>query len=254
MTSVIFAGNGSMAVGILNHLCSDTVDIEALLLHPEDDPNYVAKNTEELMSLVDEAPVIRGNEFRDGKEYEQLAETNLDFLVCAGFGYIFHESDLLGLSNERAINVHTSMLPKNRGRHTGRWPIINDDPAGVTIHELTPGIDEGAILAQTEVEYDLTYSSGDLYSKMYQEGVDLFVDTWEDIKSGEITEKPQNEDVATYNAASDLDDYRSRLQSQTFTLEEFVRGIQALDGEIELETADQKYAVKLTVEDASASD
>jgi len=49
----------------------------------------------------------------------------------------------------RLINLHNSPLPKYRGMSPINWALKNGEPThGFTIHEVTPGIDDGPIVAQ----------------------------------------------------------------------------------------------------------
>ena len=60
--------------------------------------------------------------------------------------------DILAISRFGGINIHGALLPKYRGRNPTQWSILNSETStGVTIHEMTEGIDEGAIIAQQEV-------------------------------------------------------------------------------------------------------
>jgi methionyl-tRNA formyltransferase len=51
------------------------------------------------------------------------------------------------------INTHAGITPKYRGAHGGYWALLNNDPGrcGVTIHLVDPGIDTGAIVAQSTI-------------------------------------------------------------------------------------------------------
>jgi phosphoribosylglycinamide formyltransferase 1 len=54
------------------------------------------------------------------------------------------------------INVHVGITPRYRGVHGGFWAIYENRPelAGVTVHKIDPGVDTGAIIAQTTVNVD----------------------------------------------------------------------------------------------------
>jgi methionyl-tRNA formyltransferase len=53
------------------------------------------------------------------------------------------------LEKSRFINVHYSPLPRCRGMTAVNWALINGDShAGITIHTMVPGMDEGRILFQ----------------------------------------------------------------------------------------------------------
>ena len=43
---------------------------------------------------------------------------------------------------------HYGLLPRYRGMNVTEWSIYYDDPVGVTVHAVDPGIDTGEILLQ----------------------------------------------------------------------------------------------------------
>ena len=47
---------------------------------------------------------------------------------------------------EHAVNLHYGILPEYRGCFPTKWAVINNEPAGVTLHHMTPRIDAGNIL------------------------------------------------------------------------------------------------------------
>ncbi len=59
------------------------------------------------------------------------------------------------------INIHVGITPRYRGVHGGFWAVVEGRPdlAGTTLHRVDPGVDTGAIIAQTTitVEADDTY-------------------------------------------------------------------------------------------------
>ncbi|MEL6148242.1 MAG: formyl transferase [Chloroflexota bacterium] len=54
------------------------------------------------------------------------------------------------------INVHVGITPRYRGVHGGFWAIFENRPdlVGVTVHQIDPGVDTGAIIAQATVPVD----------------------------------------------------------------------------------------------------
>jgi formyltetrahydrofolate-dependent phosphoribosylglycinamide formyltransferase len=52
----------------------------------------------------------------------------------------------------RLINIHPSLLPKHRGLHTHAQALADGSAVhGCTVHFVTPGMDEGPIIAQATV-------------------------------------------------------------------------------------------------------
>ena len=86
-----------------------------------------------------------------------------DVLISVGYDKIFTKKEISNYS--RAYNNHLAMLPHNRGCLPINWAIWNQDPCGVTLHELTEGMDEGGIIDREGVT---SYYSDTAYS-IFQE-------------------------------------------------------------------------------------
>ncbi len=66
-------------------------------------------------------------------------------------------------------NVHTSLLPFNRGAHPNAWALFYDQPAGVTLHLIDQGVDTGPILAQHMVPTKLSDTADSLQARLIDE-------------------------------------------------------------------------------------
>lgn len=98
----------------------------------------------------------------------------------------------------RIINLHNAPLPKYRGVRPINWALKNnEDHHGVTIHEITPGIDDGPILGKvTYPIYPEIESVKDVYNKSLEYGFLLFKDVISKIDL--IKPKEQDHSSATY--------------------------------------------------------
>jgi folate-dependent phosphoribosylglycinamide formyltransferase PurN len=73
-----------------------------------------------------------------------------DLFLAAGFPAIFPDRVLQ--VGQRAVNVHTSLLPQLKGRNPQEWAVAWGLPrSGLTAHEMTSNLDSGPIVAQTIV-------------------------------------------------------------------------------------------------------
>jgi len=115
---------------------------------------------------------------------------NADLIVSYGYRHIL-QPDLLRLFNQRAINLHISYLPWNKGADPNLWSFLEDTPKGVTIHLLAPEVDAGDIIAQREVEMSNTDTLRISYDKLSQTIEELFMEVWPSIRTGEFTTTTQ---------------------------------------------------------------
>ena len=123
---------------------------------------------------------------------EYVAKANPDLIVSYNYKYLIRE-DVIDYMKGKIINLHISYLPWNRGSSPNFWSFYDDTPKGVTIHQISAGLDEGKILYQKECEfnpYEETFATS--YEKLNETIVELFKENWEEIKAGTYELKPQN--------------------------------------------------------------
>lgn len=113
-----------------------------------------------------------------------------DFIISYGYRFIL-KREVLDRFPGRAINLHISLLPWNRGADPNLWSFLDDTPKGVSIHFLDPGVDTGAIIAQREVGYRQGDTLRTSYLRLSRAIEQLFMQVWPDIRSGNITATPQ---------------------------------------------------------------
>lgn len=108
------------------------------------------------------------------------------FLVSYNYRHII-PGDVLDYMKGKAVNLHTSYLPYNRGSSPNFFSFLDNTPKGVTIHEMTAALDKGRILCQQELTFDEeveTFSSS--YDKLQIAICELFKSNWKSMKEGAI--------------------------------------------------------------------
>lgn len=76
------------------------------------------------------------------------SQENIDLLISCCYDRIF-TPEILRVGKLASINVHPSLLPRQRGIKPLENAIVSGDlRTGVTVHVLTEGLDEGDILLQ----------------------------------------------------------------------------------------------------------
>jgi methionyl-tRNA formyltransferase len=93
-----------------------------------------------------------------------IVELQPDCVVVSSYNQILPKS-IIELST--FINVHYSPLPQYRGRANVNWAIINDESqAAISIHSISPGLDEGNILYQQLIPIEFDDTVATLYEKL----------------------------------------------------------------------------------------
>ncbi len=94
-----------------------------------------------------------------------LKEWDADLVITSGCAIVPMEAlaDLpLG-----GINVHPSLLPQWKGANPLFWQLASHEKqVGVTVHELTEGVDRGDILGQTAIDRPNGLSHGELAQRL----------------------------------------------------------------------------------------
>lgn len=120
-----------------------------------------------------------------------IYDRNIKFLVSYGFRHIIPKH-ILDLFPNRAINLHISFLPWNKGADPNLWSFIDDTPKGVTIHYLDEGIDTGDVIIQKEVQFDIQQETLSTSYQTLQSTIQLlFQQNWESIKDESCPRRPQ---------------------------------------------------------------
>ncbi|HLG17135.1 MAG TPA: formyltransferase family protein [Blastocatellia bacterium] len=118
--------------------------------------------------------------------YQELLNRNLAIsLTWTGLGaspdvlisvqYPHRIEDVVLRRFRLCANLHTGLLPDNKGVHTCAAPILRgDQQTGVTLHEMTSAIDEGDIILQSAYPMLPSDTCESLYYKGVFAGVELF--------------------------------------------------------------------------------
>ena len=80
-----------------------------------------------------------------------VREAGADFIALAGYMRILGEA-FVSAWKGRMLNIHPSLLPKYKGLHTHERALEAGDAfAGCSVHLVNAGVDDGPLLAQTQV-------------------------------------------------------------------------------------------------------
>lgn len=128
-----------------------------------------------------------------------LLDKKIDLLLSINYLYLI-EKNLITFPELFSVNLHGSLLPKNRGRTPHVWAIINGEKkTGVTAHLIDEGCDTGKIILQKEILIDERDTGGTILEKFQIVYPEIVSELIERIKIGNYTLKSQNEALATYN-------------------------------------------------------
>ena len=134
---------------------------------------------------------------------KKLKSHNIDLVFLLWWPNIIKEK-AIDAANTGFINLHTSLLPFNRGKHPYYWSIVDGTPAGVSLHFINAEIDEGDILFQREIETSITTTGESLYAESLKCITELFMDSYEKIISSDLEPKKQSSNSSTFHYGKNI--------------------------------------------------
>ena len=96
-------------------------------------------------------PILKLPSLKTPEVEAELKASGCELFIVAAYGKLIPQN-ILDIPKYKTLNTHPSLLPLLRGASPVRSAILQDmNPTGVTIMELTLGMDEGPTLTQEEV-------------------------------------------------------------------------------------------------------
>jgi methionyl-tRNA formyltransferase len=89
-----------------------------------------------------------------------------DLILSFGFRKIIRDNIIKKLKKP-IFNIHLSYLPFNRGAHPNFWSLIENTPAGVSIHKIDKGIDTGNVILRKKIYFNTSLNKFSTFKKTY---------------------------------------------------------------------------------------
>lgn len=200
---IALIGSKLLSVALLNELIKQNHQV--LAVYTRDDEAGMKVWHEQLghPSLKEEAKkhkidVYEGMKVNSTESLALLQSLNLDIIFSCFWSEIFKEP-LLNIPRYGIFNLHTALLPKNQGSRPLPWAIIKGESfAGITIHKMMTGVDNGPIVNQKAVEIAKDETAKSLYKKITTAGIELFQECLPTFENHTFKLKLQPTNEATY--------------------------------------------------------
>lgn len=185
---ILFAGTPEVAVAPLRTLC-ESHNVVAVLTRPDAIRSRGRKLTP---SPVKEAaldlqlPVWEDNP--NSPEFlEKVKKEHIDLAIVVAYGRLLRQP-VLDAIPYGWYNLHFSLLPTWRGAAPVQRTIwANDSKTGVSIFQLTAGMDEGPLLLQEEVTISNRPNTEELMMQLSACGAQLLVQAVDQIETDQYT-------------------------------------------------------------------
>ena len=199
---IIFAGTPEFAVPALAKLIEAEHEVVMILTQPDRPAGRGMKlhaSPVKQLALQHNLKVFQPESLKPAEVQAQIAAMNADVMIVAAYGLIIPTA-VLNMFTKGSYNIHASLLPRWRGAAPiHRALLAGDAETGVTIMEVVPALDAGAMISKGVVpitEADTTQTLHDALSKI---GADLMVQAMNDLAMNVVLASvPQDESLVTY--------------------------------------------------------
>ena len=202
--NVFLFGSKNLSVHVLKELHLQNFKIKGVLTRDQEPGMKIWHDKLNHMSLKEESsklsiPVYE-NISINSKEFEDIfSKADIDIAIGVFWGEIIKER-ILNLSKLGFFNLHTALLPRDRGSFPMAWPIINGEEfAGITFHKMGNGVDDGPIVSQKKVAIEKMDTGATLYDKVTEAGLELFKEVLPSFYELNFSLTPQDKSKATYH-------------------------------------------------------
>lgn len=194
-------GTPEFAVTVLEGLLNTKHEVGLVATQPDKAKNRGKKiqyTPVKEKALEHNIKVLQPEKVRGNEEFlEELKDYRPDIIVVAAYGQILPK-EVLELPKYGCVNVHASLLPRLRGAAPIQRAIIEgDEETGVTIMQMSEGLDTGDMLAKESIKIGtMNYSM--LHDALAEIGARLMVHTLDLIEEGKISPEPQDDSKSSY--------------------------------------------------------
>lgn len=178
--------------------------IEFVVTCDKDTSEYEEKIV--LLCQKNGVPCLRKMDTSNPNVINKLKEKKVDIVLLLWWPSII-KADAIRVAKIGWINLHTSLLPFNRGMHPYYWAIVEGTPFGATLHFIDEGVDSGPILFQKEMPIYISDTGESLYARLMTLSLDLFKESYEKITRLDFTPTQQDSAKATFHKAKDIESH-----------------------------------------------
>ena len=148
-----------------------------------------------------------------------------DLILCNSYSMILR-ADLLAVASRGGVNVHGGKLPQFRGPNPIQWAIIEGErETAATMHELTPELDAGPVIAERRVPIRFTDTWRDVLQRLQVATDELLAAELPAVLAGTASSRPQAESAATHWPRRKPEDGRIDWSWTVARIHDFVRAL-----------------------------
>lgn len=227
---IVFMGTPEFAVPILQGLI-DHYHVRAVVTQPNKPIGRDGKMLEPpIKKLANKHTIMVLQPEKIKDEWQSIIDFHPTLIVTCAYGQ-FIPREILVYPTYGCINVHASLLPKLRGGAPIHHAIIDGyKKTGITIMHMSPKMDQGDMIAQSEIPIEDTDTASTLHNKLQILGRDLLLEVLPSIIDGTAPRIQQNESEATYGFNITREDEKIDFSKTKRHVYNRVRGLNSWPG------------------------
>lgn len=199
---IIFAGTPEFAVPALSALIKAGHTIVMVLTQPDRPAGrgmQLRASPVKQLAEQHKLTVYQPQSLKPAEVQASIAAVKADVMIVAAYGLIIPTA-VLDMPKLGCYNIHASLLPRWRGAAPiHRAVLAGDKETGVTIMEVVPALDAGAMVMKGCVPILPTDTTQSLHDALSILGAELMVDAMAALeKDGQLPSTPQDEALVTY--------------------------------------------------------
>jgi methionyl-tRNA formyltransferase len=249
----VYLGTSTFAVDVLGALATSPHRPDLVVTPPDRPrgrgrkviPPPVAVAARDLGIAVYQAETVN-----DEATLERIEQSKPEAICVCQFGQLIKEPLL---SRSLMLNVHPSVLPRWRGAAPIERAIMaGDTVTGVTIFQITAGLDSGPIALERHEPIHPDDTAGTLAARLAPIGAQLLVEALDADEAGTLEPREQPEDGVTYADKIDPSERRLDPARPAAELERIVRALTpAIGAYLELDNGERLGVEAARVADAA---
>ena len=226
----VYMGTPEFALPALKALIESSHEVSLVVTQPDRSKGRGKKMLPppvKELALENGIKVTQPEKVKDNPELlDELKAINPDAIIVAAYGRILPK-EILELPKYGCLNIHASLLPRWRGAAPMQHAILcGDEESGVTIMQMSEGLDTGDMLLKESLPIDNMYYPT-LSHHLSRMGGELILKALELIERDEITPERQNTNFATY--AGMINKSQGKIDFETQRADEIERMIRAFE-------------------------
>jgi len=223
---VVYAGTPEFAVPALRSLIESPYEVVAVYTQPDRPAGRGRKlqaSPVKQLAVEAEIAVEQPENFRDEQICQQLADYNADVMVVAAYGIILPQG-VLDIPRFGCLNIHGSLLPRWRGAAPIQRAILSgDSETGVTIMQMTAGLDTGDMLLKTHYPISAKDTTASIHDALARDGADALQTVLSQLSIDKLSPEVQDESLTTYAAKFNKADAEINWQSSAEEIDRLIR-------------------------------